>query len=234
MLVYGRNVAIEYLQNKKEIQKIWIQDSFNDKKILSLIQNQKTICKKCTKRELDELANGVHQGIILEVEDYKYATFSDLLNHSDDNILIILDHIEDPHNLGAIIRTCEAAGIDGIIIPKDRSATINATVLKTSVGTTENVKIAQVTNLVQAIADLKKEGYWIVGTDMINSTNYREIDYSGKIAIIIGNEGSGMSRLVRKSCDFIARIPMYGKVNSLNASVSAGIMIYEVLRQKNK
>lgn len=234
MLVYGRNVAMEYLQHKKKIRKIWIQDSFNDQKILSLIQMQKITYKKCSKNELDQLANGVHQGIILEVEDYQYATLSDIIKETNDSLLMILDHIEDPHNLGAIIRTCEAAGVDGIIIPKDRSATINATVLKTSVGTTENVKIVQVTNLVQAIIELKKEGYWIVGTDMINSTDYRKIDYTGKVAIIIGNEGSGMSRLVRESCDFIAKIPMYGKVNSLNASVSAGIMIYEALRQKNK
>ena len=234
MLVYGKNVAIVYLQKKKKIKKIWIQDSFNDQTILSLIQKRQIGYKKCPKIELDRLANGVHQGIILEVEDYQYASLADFLKNTNDGFLIILDHIEDPHNLGAIIRTCEAAGVDGIILPKDRSATVNATVLKTSVGTTENVKIAQVTNLVQAIQELKESGYWIVGTDMTNSTDYRKIDYTGKTAIIIGNEGSGMSRLVRESCDFIARIPMYGKVNSLNASVSAGIMIYEVLRQKNK
>ncbi len=234
MLVYGKNVAIEYLRKNKKIKKIWIQDSFNDQTILSLIQKSQIGYKKCPKIELDRLANGVHQGIILEVEDYQYASLSDFLKNTNDGFLIILDHIEDPHNLGAIIRTCEAAGVDGIILPKDRSATVNATVLKTSVGTTENVKIAQVTNLVQAIQELKESGYWIVGTDMTNSTDYRKIDYTGKTAIIIGNEGSGMSRLVRESCDFIARIPMYGKVNSLNASVSAGIMIYEVLRQKNK
>lgn len=234
MLVYGKNVAIEYLRKNKKIKKIWIQDSFNDQTILSLIQKRQIGYKKCPKIELDRLANGVHQGIILEVEDYQYASLSDFLKNTNDGFLIILDHIEDPHNLGAIIRTCESAGVDGIILPKDRSATVNATVLKTSVGTTENVKIAQVTNLVQAIQELKESGYWIVGTDMTNSTDYRKIDYTGKTAIIIGNEGSGMSRLVRESCDFIARIPMYGKVNSLNASVSAGIMIYEVLRQKNK
>lgn len=234
MLVYGKNVAIEYLRKNKKIKKIWIQDSFNDQTILSLIQKRQIGYKKCPKIELDRLANGVHQGIILEVEDYQYASLSDFLKNPNDGFLIILDHIEDPHNLGAIIRTCEAASVDGIILPKDRSATVNATVLKTSVGTTENVKIAQVTNLVQAIQELKESGYWIVGTDMTNSTDYRKIDYTGKTAIIIGNEGSGMSRLVRESCDFIARIPMYGKVNSLNASVSAGIMIYEVLRQKNK
>ena len=145
-----------------------------------------------------------------------------------------MDHLEDPHNLGAIIRTSEAAGVSGIIIPKDRGVSINATVIKTSTGAIDNIPISMVTNLSNTIFDLKKNGFWIVGTDMVNSTDYREIDYSGKIALVIGNEGSGMSRMVRESCDFIARIPMYGKVNSLNASVAAGIMIYEVVRQKRR
>ena len=146
--------------------------------------------------------------------------------------MIILDHLEDPHNLGAIIRTAEAAGVDGIILPKDRGVTVNGTVLKTSAGAIYHLPVCQVVNLHQTIDALKKKGFWIVGTDMTNSQDYREIDYSGKIALIIGNEGTGMSRLVRESCDFIARIPMYGKVNSLNASVAAGIMIYEVIRHK--
>ena len=146
--------------------------------------------------------------------------------------MIILDHLEDPHNLGAIIRTAEAAGVDGIILPKDRGVTVNGTVLKTSAGAIYHLPVCQVVNLHQTIDAPKKRGFWIVGTDMTNSQDYREIDYSGKIALIIGNEGTGMSRLVRESCDFIARIPMYGKVNSLNASVAAGIMIYEVIRHK--
>jgi len=145
---------------------------------------------------------------------------------------VILDHLEDPHNLGAIIRTCEAAGVTSIIIPKNRGVEVNATVIKTSVGAIENIPVSMVTNLNTTIQNLKNHGFWVVGTDMENSVDYREIDYSGKIALIIGNEGEGMSRLVRESCDFIARIPMRGKVNSLNASVAAGIMIYEIFRQK--
>ena len=149
----------------------------------------------------------------------------------DECCVVILDHLEDPHNLGAIIRTCEAAGINGIIIPKDRSVEVNATVIKTSVGAIENIPVSMVTNINYTIQDLKDNGFWIVGTDM-DGTDYREIDYKGKIAIIIGNEGNGMSRIVRESCDFIAEIPMFGKVNSLNASVASGIIIYEVVRQK--
>ena len=150
----------------------------------------------------------------------------------DPKFLVILDHLEDPHNLGAIIRTCEAAGVDAIVMPKDRQVQINATVMKTSVGTLDNMNIVSVTNLVQTIDVLKKAGFWIVGTALENSVDYRDIDYSSKIALVIGNEGSGMSRLVTKSCDYVAKIPMYGKTNSLNASVAAGIMIYEVIRNR--
>ena len=146
--------------------------------------------------------------------------------------IVILDHLEDPHNFGAIIRTCEAAGVDAIIIPKDRQVQVNATVMKTSVGTTENMDIVSVTNLVNTISELKESGFWIVGTALENSVDYRSIDYSGKVALVIGNEGAGMSRLVRESCDFIAKIPMYGTTNSLNASVASGIMIYEVVRNR--
>ena len=148
-----------------------------------------------------------------------------------DATIVILDHLEDPHNLGAIIRTCEAAGITGIILPKDRSVSVNSTVMKTSAGALENVKISMVTNLNQTIKELKDKGFWIVGTDM-NGQDYRTIDYSGKIAIIIGNEGKGMSSIISSNCDFIAEIPMYGKINSLNASVAAGIIIYEAIRSK--
>ena len=144
----------------------------------------------------------------------------------------LLDHIEDPHNLGAIIRTCEAAGIKSIIIPKDRQVQVNATVMKVSVGTLDNVNVIQVTNLSNTIDKLKDNGYWIVGTALENSVDYRDIDYNGKIALIVGNEGSGISNLVMKKCDFIAKIPMYGTTNSLNASVAAGIMIYEMIRNR--
>lgn len=231
MIVYGRNVAEEYLKNRNQIRKIYLQEGFHDDLINSLIEKTKipVIFKK--KFELDQLANGVHQGIIMDVVDFNYTSIDDFYD-KDDCFLVILDHLEDPHNFGAIIRTSEAAGVDGIVIPKDRSVEVNGTVIKTSVGASENMKISMVTNLNKTIEELKKNGFWIVGTDMDNSTDYREIDYSGKIALIIGNEGDGMSRMVKESCDFIARIPMYGKVNSLNASVAAGIMIYEVIRQK--
>ena len=172
-----------------------------------------------------------YQGIILFIPDYKYKDISDVLD-DEAKFFVILDHLEDPHNLGAIIRTCEAAKVDAIIMPKDRQAQVNSTVMKTSAGTLDNVSIVTVTNLVSTIDELKKNGFWIVGTALEDSVDYRSIDYSGKIALVIGNEGSGMSKLVKNACDFIAKIPMYGTTNSLNASVASGIIIYEVIRNR--
>lgn len=231
MLVYGKNVAEEYLKKNEKVRKIYLQDNFNDENLKILIEKSKIPVILREKFELDQLANTLHQGIILDVDDFSYCDLHDFLD-KEDCFLILLDHLEDPHNFGAIIRTSEAAGVDGIIIPKDRGVSVNGTVIKTSAGASENMSISMVTNLNQTIKELKENGFWVVGTDMENSTDYREIDYSGKIALVIGNEGSGMSRIVRESCDFIAKIPMYGKINSLNASVAAGIMIYEVIRQK--
>ena len=233
MLVYGRNVAEEYLKKVEQVKKIYLQDNFHDEKLISVIEKTKIPVVLKKKYELDQLVNSVHQGIILDVVDFSYSSIDSFLD-KEDCFLVILDHLEDPHNFGAIIRTSEAAGVDGIVIPKDRGVTMNGTVIKTSVGASQNMDIALVTNLNQTIKELKNNGFWIVGTDMVNSTDYRDIDYSGKIALVIGNEGDGMSRIVRESCDFIARIPMYGKVNSLNASVATGIMIYEVVRQKRR
>ena len=231
MLVYGRNVAKELLENGKIVQKIILQDGFSDKEINSLIEKRKVPVQYMSKREIDRLAPGVHQGIILFIPDYKYKDISDVLDE-EAKFFVILDHLEDPHNLGAIIRTCEAAKIDAIIMPKDRQAQVNSTVMKTSAGTLDNVNIVTVTNLVSTIDELKKNGFWIVGTALEDSVDYRSIDYSGKIALVIGNEGSGMSKLVKNACDFIAKIPMYGTTNSLNASVASGIMIYEVIRNR--
>lgn len=229
MIVYGRNVAKEVLKNDKKIKEVFLQDSFDDKEIISLLENKKINVKRLNKKELSRFDNYSHQGIILDIEDFNYSDYEEFYSNPNAKV-IILDHLEDPHNLGAIIRTAEAAGIDGIIIPKDRSVDINSTVMKTSAGALENMKISKVTNLVATIKDLKDNGFWIVGTAMEADYDYREIDYKGKTAIVIGNEGNGMSRSVAEACDYIAKIPMKGKINSLNASVAAGIMIYEAIR----
>ena len=230
MLVYGRNVALEYLESKKKVLKAYLQKNFSDYDILNKLNNRHIKIQYLDKFNMDKKVSGLHQGIILEVEDYKYANIEDIVNGLD-NLIVMLDHIEDPHNFGAIIRSCEAAGVDGIIIPNDRSVEVNSTVIKTSVGTTEKMKIVKVTNLTNTIKYLKDNGYWIFGTDM-NGDNYRSLDYRGKCCIICGNEGKGMSRLVKDNCDFIASIPMRGEVNSLNASVATALVIFEAMNQR--
>ncbi len=230
MYVYGKNVALEYLNNNRKIKKIFLQNNFNEFDIINKINKMNIKTQTLDKKDMDKKVNGLHQGIILEVDDYKYSNLEDIIN-DEESLIVILDHIEDPHNFGAIIRTCEAAGVNGIIIPMDRSVEVNATVIKTSVGTTEKVKIVRVVNLNNTIKKLKDNGYWIFGTDM-KGTDYTQLDYKGKTCIICGNEGLGMSKLVRDNCDFIASIPMKGEVNSLNASVATAIILFEVIKQR--
>ncbi len=219
MYVYGKNVAKDI---NSKIEKVYVANNFKEKEIL---KNIKAPIVYVDKNKLDKMVDGVHQGIVLKIADYDYKDISEL----NSDVVVMLDHLEDPHNFGAIIRTCEAAGVKDIIIPKDRSVKVNSTVMKTSAGCLDRVNIYEVTNLVQTINYLKKNNYWIIGTD-IKGTDYKDIDYKGKIVIIIGNEGNGMSRLVKEACDFIATIPMKGEVNSLNASVAAGIIIFESRR----
>lgn len=233
MKIYGKNVALEKLNSNSKINKIYISNKFNDSKILSLIQSKNIVTKVVDNRELDKMCKGLHQGIILDVEDVKTYDLQETLEtiNSEYPLIVILDHIEDPHNFGAIIRSCEAFGVDAIIIPNDRSVDITSTVVKVSVGTIEKIKIVKVVNLNNTIEKLKNYGYWIVGTDM-EGTPYTEIDYKTKIAIVIGNEGKGISRLVSENCDYLAKIPMKGMVNSLNASVACGIFLAEINRSR--
>lgn len=227
MLVYGRNVAKEILKSEKTIKNIFLQENFNEKSIINEIKSRNLRFTTLPKYEMSKKTNGNHQGIILEIEDYKYKELSTIYN-LESTLVVILDHIEDPHNFGAIIRTCEAAKVDAIIIPSDRSVLVNDTVYHTSAGTVDKVKIIKVTNIANTLRELKKYNYWIVATDM-DGTDYRKIDYKGKTAIIIGNEGSGISDIALKNSDFVASIPMNGTVNSLNASVAAGIIIFEAI-----
>ena len=230
MLVFGKNVALEYLSSDKKIYKAFIQNNFNDYDLINGLRHKNIKVQILQKIDMDKKVSGLHQGIILDVEDYKYADIYDVISDTD-SLIVMLDHIEDPHNFGAIIRSCEAAGVDGIIIPIDRSVEVNSTVIKTSVGTTEKMKIARVTNLNNTIKFLKEKGYWIFGTDM-DGTDYTKLDYKGKTCIICGNEGFGMSKLVKENCDFIASIPMRGEVNSLNASVATAIVVFEAVKQR--
>ena len=236
MIVYGYNVAEAILKkekNCKKIRKIVIQDSMMGKFAKLLTENVKSRIFYASKSEIDFLSKGLHQGIILEVEDIKTYSFDEIIPNitTEYPLIVILDHLEDPHNLGAIVRSSEAFGVDAIIIPNDRSVQITSTVIKTSVGTIEKVKIVNVPNINNAIRKLKDLGYWIVGTDM-EGINYTEIDYKTKIGLVIGNEGKGISKVTTSNCDYIAKIPMKGTVNSLNASVACGIFLSEINRSR--
>lgn len=227
MKVFGRNVFNELRNKKESIKKVYISKGFTDKDIIKFIQDNKISYTVMDTKKMDSMVNGKHQGIIIMIDDYKYTDYKNMLN---DNIVVMLDHLEDPHNFGAIIRTCEASGIKSIIIPKDRSVSVTDTVMKTSAGAIEHVNIAQVNNLVNTINDFKDNGFFVYAADM-DGQNYKNIDYSDKVLLIIGNEGSGISRLVLKNCDQVVSIPQYGKINSLNASVAAAILIYGIVNK---
>lgn len=231
MIVFGKNVAKEVINSKIKINKVFLTKSFDDRGILDFLEKNNIRRVIIDKREMDLKYKGNHQGIVLDIEDFKYSKLEEIL---DKDFIVILDHLEDPHNFGAIIRTCESAGVDAIIIPKNRSVEVNSTVMKVSAGALNNQTIVEVNNLTSAIEKLKKSGFWVYGTDMTDSEVYTDIKYDSKVVLVIGAEGNGISRLVREKCDFVVNIPMFGKINSLNASVAAGIIIYEVVRQKNR
>ena len=233
MLVYGKNVAVRVLSDRKiseKVRKIYIDKNFylKNENLLGEFSKSKLIFKE--NRDLDKLAKGVHQGIILDMAEYHYKTLDEVLTE-DNNFILILDHIVDPHNLGAIIRTAVAAGVKTIVIPKDRQVLVNATVIKTSVGAVFDIDIVLVTNIVNTIRTLKDAGFFIYGSSL-DGENYATVDYASKVALIIGNEEKGIGQLVKKSCDTLVTIPMSSKLDSLNASVAAGIMIYEVVRHR--
>ena len=233
MLVYGRNVAERVLKddkNFKKVRKIYVEKNYYEKNEIFSSENLKSRIRFMSKLELDNLIDGVHQGIIIDMEDYQYTPLNKIIEKEYDKVLI-LDHILDPHNFGAIIRTAVAAGFNAIIIPNDRQVLINSTVVKTSVGAVFDIDIVLVTNLNNTIKILKDNGFWIYGTVM-NGEDYREVDYNGKACLIIGNEEKGISKLVKENCDFLVTIPISTKIDSLNASVAAGILIYEVVRNR--
>ena len=218
MRAAGKNVFNEI--DKKNIRKIYLSKTFKDKDIINFIQSNKLKYVLCDSNVLDNMIKH-NQGIVVDINDYEYKD----INVIDDNFVIILDHLEDPHNFGAIIRTAESIGIKNIIIPKDRSVIINETVMKCSAGTLNHVNIIQVTNLVNAINYLKEQGFFIYGAEA-DGVDYKSISYSDKRCLVIGSEGKGISNIVRKNCDEIISLPMKGHINSLNASVAAGILIY--------
>lgn len=233
MRVYGKNVALAVLKENTKVNNIYLSNHFKEDEILRIINKKNIPYKIIDSREMDKIESGLHQGIIMDIEDIKTYELEEIIPsiNKENALVVILDHLEDPHNFGAIVRSCEAFGVDAIIIPKDRSVPITSTVYKTSVGTIEKVKIIKVANINNAIEKLKKYNYWIIGTDM-EGEDYTTIDYKTNIALIIGNEGKGISPLVKRNCDYLAKIPMEGTVNSLNASVACGVFLSEIVRSR--
>ena len=238
--IEGRNSVLELLESGKDVNKIFVtrgekHGSIN--KILGIAKERKIIVVEKDKKQMDEMAQEEnYQGVIAIVPPFEYVEISDILQvakeRNEDPFVIVLDGIEDPHNLGSIIRTAETAGVHGVIIPKRRAASVNSTVNKASAGAVEHMKIARVTNISDAIEELKQAGLWGCGTAVDTNKYYYNQDLTGPLAIVIGNEGKGIGEKVKKNCDFLVKIPMKGKIQSLNASVSTGIVVYEAVKQR--
>lgn len=239
MNIEGRNAVIEAFRSGKTVDKLYILDGCQDGPVMTIKREAKkhdTMIKYVTKERLDQMSQtGKHQGVIAVIAAYDYAEVEDILQKAREKneapFIFLLDNIEDPHNLGAIIRTANLAGAHGVIIPKNRAVGLTATVARTSAGALNYTPVAKVTNLSKTIEELKKEGMWFVCADMGGTSMY-QLDLKGPMGLVIGNEGDGVSRLVREKCDFIASIPMKGDIDSLNASVAAGVLAYEIVRQR--
>ncbi|SNS38736.1 23S rRNA (guanosine2251-2'-O)-methyltransferase [Anaerovirgula multivorans] len=239
--VEGRNPVMEALKSEREIDKILVAKGAKEgsiNKVIGMAKDKGVFIQYVERQKLNEIAeSNNHQGVIALVAAYKYTEVEDILEiarrKGEKPFVILLDEIMDPHNLGSIMRTADAVGVHGIVIPKRRSVGLTATVAKTSAGAIEYVPVAKVSNIAQTIDKLKQEGLWIVGADMSGDKDYYHEDMKDAIALVIGNEGKGISRLIKEKCDFLVKIPMVGKVASLNASVAAATLMYEVFRQKN-
>ena len=229
-IIYGRNSVVAAIDNKR-VNKIYILDKHD---LLKKVIDNNIPYEIVNRNKLDNMSKREnHQGILAEVKDFKYASLKDIIK-KENGLIVILDNLNDVHNLGAIIRTCECAGVDGLIYKKHNNVRVNETVAKVASGAIEYLKIVEVTNLVNTIKELKDNGYWVYGSAGDSKESYDAYDYKENVVLIIGSEGDGISRLVKENCDFIISLPLRGKINSLNASVAAGILIYEVLEKRNK
>ena len=229
-LIYGKNPVIEAIRAKKAL-KVFATNSFSDQKILNLIKENRLNMVSISPNEMDKMCNGVHQGVAAELKPYQTVSLEEIIykaKNKEKKIIVMLDGIEDPHNLGAILRSADVFEASGIILPKHNSVSLNATVAKTSAGAINYVPVAVVNNLNQAISKLKEEGYWIVSTDGSAEISYSSLKYDFPVVVVVGSEGRGVSSLVLKNSDYIVKIPQFGHVNSLNASVAAGILLAEV------
>lgn len=238
--VVGKNAVLEAVKSDRDIHKIWIAEGSQNKAMQDIIvraKEKRIVVQYVPKKKLTEMVGENHQGVVAQVAAYQYADLDALFKRAEEKreapFFLILDEIEDPHNLGSIMRTADAVGVHGIIIPKRRSVGLTATVAKASTGAIEHVPVARVTNIRQTMDELKDRGVWIVGTDADGKQDYRTMDTTMPIALVIGSEGRGISRLVKENCDFLIHLPMKGHVTSLNASVAAAILMYEVYRKRD-
>ena len=240
-MVAGRNAVMEALKGSRSVNKLMIANGSTEgsiKEIIAVAKEKGVNIQYWDRSKLDSIARGIrHQGVLAQVAPVQYAELEDILQVAKDRneppFIVLLDELEDPHNLGAILRTADAAGVHGVLIPKHRSCPLSATVAKTSAGAVEHVPVARVGNLVQTIKKLKQEGLWVAAADM-DGKDYYDTDLTGPLLLIIGSEGQGVGRLVKEQCDFVVRIPMVGKINSLNASVAGSILMYEAMKQRHK
>lgn len=240
-MVAGRNAVMEALKGSRSVNKLMIANGSTEgsiKEIIAVAKDKGVNIQYWDRSKLDSIARGIrHQGVLAQVAPVQYAELEDILQVAKDRneppFIVLLDELEDPHNLGAILRTADAAGVHGVLIPKHRSCPLSATVAKTSAGAVEHVPVARVGNLVQTIKKLKQEGLWVAAADM-DGKDYYDTDLTGPLLLIIGSEGQGVGRLVKEQCDFVVRIPMVGKINSLNASVAGSILMYEAMKQRHK
>ena len=234
-LVYGKNVVLNLLKKNKEIDFLYIQKSRTDDDVLYLAKKSNVNYKIVDRKFLDNLVKGNHQGYVAQIKEYKTFTVEEIMEAIPEGkqpLLVALDGLEDPHNLGAILRTAACVGVDGVIIEKNRSVSLNSTVAKVSVGAIDIVKVARVTNLSQTLKKLKDNGYWVIGTDIEDAQDYRSIDYNMPVALIIGSEGKGMRRLVKENCDIKVMLPMESDIGSLNASVACAVLLYQIYSQR--
>ena len=240
-MVAGRNAVMEAFKGSRSVNKLMIANGSTEgsiKEIIAVAKEKGVNIQYWDRSKLDSIARGIrHQGVLAQVAPVQYAELEDILQVAKDRneppFIVLLDELEDPHNLGAILRTADAAGVHGVLIPKHRSCPLSATVAKTSAGAVEHVPVARVGNLVQTIKKLKQEGLWVAAADM-DGKDYYDTDLTGPLLLIIGSEGQGVGRLVKEQCDFVVRIPMVGKINSLNASVAGSILMYEAMKQRRK
>lgn len=231
--IYGRNTVTAYLNSKQDVKKLYLFNKGNFKEIVNMAKSQGVPFEFVEKFKLDKMVDGAHQGLVLEIQDYKYYSLQEITENAQHKLVVVCDQLEDPHNLGAILRTSDAVGVDGVIVGKHRSVGLGATVAKVSTGAINSVKVHEATNIVNTIKQLKELGYWIIAAENgVDAVDYTEFPVDMPIALVVGSEGKGVSRLVIKECDILTTIPMNGTVNSLNVSVATAVLLYDIARRR--